>query len=313
MDIKIVKTEDFQKTQAFQLWKYDEDIWYENWRYYRQHFNPNPNEPQIQRPLLLKSILGTLIDPEDFEEARNVLLNGDEDDEERVEKQIIAEDLARKVNVTGENRWSVDAFFDDIRSSAQPNHIKYIAYLCMDERELYPWMGLTFEIRQEKRKGQKPETTLEIGILTRFMLGIGYFLDKLDVSKKMEKPHRLVKRVIKYAREAYQAEFIEMQPISPASLAMWHDIVVDEDIDPFYESYSRNEMDDEQRAKFDSKTLEDAKKGKRYLHHIELYKTQFRICSSCDWFAPYTVDHPTLKNQLFFCGQECLKIKWKNL
>lgn len=205
-------------------------------------------------------------------------------------------ELYSKMNVTADNYNIAENAMGEISwAQDEPEPNQYVAYFCSDDEDKYMNMILTFHIQDKE---------LKIGYLARLMQGLVYYLlrppSRLN-EFEFPRPDLMVRKVIGFARKQGATE-ITMQPVGPGSLAMWHRLAVDPDMDPFYDETSQKD-----KAEQDRDTIHNASHGKRFLFDLDMFKMAMRICSSCDWFAAHTCDHPKFQNKAFFCGQPCLE------
>lgn len=217
-----------------------------------------------------------------------------EDVEDTHERAFLSE-LYGKMKVTFEHHGIAEGVMEVLEYGAKAG--SYIAYFCSDDpKDAYLNIAMTFSIEYD---------TLKIGYLARMMQGLFYYLNNPCRGPKCEsfefpRPDMLVRKVIGFAR-GRGARRIEMQPVGPGSLAMWHRLAVDPDMDPFYDTTLQKTKEEQ-----DAETIENAKADHRSQFDIDYFKMAHRICASCDWFAGYTCDAPSLKDKVFFCGERCM-------
>jgi len=188
------------------------------------------------------------------------------------------------------------------KTKTNPDKKYYVAYSFLNDDSDYLDIGLTFDIKtHRKRKNQDEYIELKIGFLARFMMGLDYCRANDDGVTKCQPLYAnlLTKEVLKFGKKE-GATVVTFHPVSEQSINMWLRLAKDQE-SPEFDMLKKN-----------PKGLPPAYEN-RQTTQLDNFNLQFRICSSCNWFAPYTVDHPHLKDKLFFCGQKCLEIKWKNL
>lgn len=176
--------------------------------------------------------------------------------------------------------------------------VMYLAYAFADDQNRYLDIMLNFEVKRERRgKGRNVEErmVISLGYLVRCLAGQKWCL----IKQPQEVCHimyasQFVKQVLKWAKQQHGVSVVEFQPMTQESVNMWKRLALRGDED----------------EPFATLTTAPGLRQERQQADMDLFNLQVRICAECNWFATYTLDHPTLKNQLYFCGESCARQTW---